>query len=121
VGIIETSCCIFPARPLSWGRYAPITVLFRIAAGDRMSTRINTRMSTRISTCSRCGTALACAMADGAAGPCWCMDLPPVVPVPDADGPAAAAGCWCRTCLEQHIAQSTAAAPATPRPTPARD
>jgi hypothetical protein len=105
VGIIETSCCIFLARPLWWAEYDSSTVLFRIAAGGRMTTRPRT--------CARCGAPFACAMGAGA-GPCWCMDLPPVVPVPQADAPAA--GCWCRACLEQHIAQSATAAPATPRP-----
>jgi hypothetical protein len=51
-------------------------------------------------------------MADAPDGPpCWCLQLPPVVPVPEASG---ASGCWCRACLEQHIAQSVAAASATP-------
>jgi hypothetical protein len=53
-----------------------------------------------MSTCTRCGAAFACAMADGgdAAAPCWCTALPAVVAVPGA--PAA---CWCPACLQQHI------------------
>ncbi len=54
-----------------------------------------------MSTCTRCGAAFSCAMADGANAdvPCWCTALPAVVPVPGA--PAA---CWCPACLKQHIA-----------------
>jgi hypothetical protein len=51
-----------------------------------------------MSTCTRCGAAFGCAMADGASEPCWCTQLPPLVPVPGE-----AAGCWCPACLEQHI------------------
>jgi hypothetical protein len=74
-----------------------------------------------MSLCTRCGAAFSCAMADGGSGPCWCTALPPVVPVPEMPVPesgqtGAAAACWCRACLEQHIAQSAAAAPATHRP-----
>jgi hypothetical protein len=54
-------------------------------------------------------------MADGG-GPCWCTELPPVVTVPLKGSDATDAGCWCPACLKQHIAQSAAAAPATPRP-----
>ena len=54
-----------------------------------------------MSQCSRCGAAFGCAMADGAEGPCWCTELPPVVPVPGVD-----ASCWCPACLRAHIAQS---------------
>jgi hypothetical protein len=52
-----------------------------------------------MSTCTRCGAAFGCAMADGAAEPCWCTQLPPLVPVPGE-----AAACWCPACLKQHIA-----------------
>jgi hypothetical protein len=55
-----------------------------------------------MSTCTRCGVAFGCAMADGAAGPCWCTELPPVLPVPGID-----ASCWCPACLRQHIASET--------------
>jgi hypothetical protein len=37
-------------------------------------------------------------MADGSDAPCWCTQLPPVVPVPGAQ-----AGCWCPACLRAHI------------------
>lgn len=68
-----------------------------------------------MSTCSRCGAQFGCAMADGLDAPCWCTRLPPLVPVPaDGAGPQAS-GCWCSTCLEQHIAQRDPGAPATPR------
>jgi hypothetical protein len=48
-------------------------------------------------------------MADGSAGPCWCTQLPPVVPVPGA-----ASACWCPACLKQHIAGQASAAPEVP-------
>jgi hypothetical protein len=52
------------------------------------------------STCTRCGARFGCAMADGLDAPCWCTQLPPVVAVPEAS-----AGCWCPTCLAQHVAE----------------
>jgi hypothetical protein len=66
-----------------------------------------------MSTCTRCGAPFSCGMADGAGESCWCMRLPPVVPVPGAQPSAAPAGCWCPACLEQHIAQSDPAPSAT--------
>ncbi|TQK05319.1 cysteine-rich CWC family protein [Herbaspirillum sp. SJZ107] len=71
---------------------------------------------TSMSTCTRCGASFGCAMADGGTGPCWCTALPPVVALPSLDAGAPAPGCWCPTCLEQHIAQSHAVAPATTPP-----
>ena len=67
-----------------------------------------TRACTR--DCARCGASFSCGMTGGADSTCWCMALPPVAAVP-AD---TAAGCWCRACLEQYIAQSAAAASVTP-------
>jgi len=67
-----------------------------------------------MSTCTRCGAAFSCGAADAASAPCWCMQLPNVAAVPPTAAGAGAAGCWCRACLEQHIAQSRAAASATP-------
>ncbi|MDC8757775.1 cysteine-rich CWC family protein [Janthinobacterium fluminis] len=62
-----------------------------------------------MSICGRCGAAFGCAMADpGAAEPCWCTALPPVVALPAAPGGA----CWCPDCLRRHIAAQTAPAPA---------
>jgi hypothetical protein len=52
-----------------------------------------------MSLCTRCGATFGCAMADGGEGPCWCTELPPVVPVPGVE-----AGCWCPACLRAHIA-----------------
>ena len=52
-----------------------------------------------MSTCSRCGATFGCAMADGSDGPCWCTELPSVVPLP-GEG----AACWCPACLRAHIA-----------------
>ncbi|MHA4868782.1 cysteine-rich CWC family protein [Duganella sp. PWIR1] len=56
-----------------------------------------------MSTCSRCGAAFSCGMADvdpsAPAQPCWCTYLPPAVAVPAAAG----ASCWCPDCLRQHI------------------
>jgi hypothetical protein len=40
-------------------------------------------------------------MADGIDGPCWCTELPPVVPLPGVD-----ASCWCPACLRAHIAET---------------
>jgi hypothetical protein len=40
-------------------------------------------------------------MADGSAGPCWCTELPAIVPLPGVD-----AGCWCPACLRAHIAEA---------------
>jgi len=71
-------------------------------------------MNSSLSTCTRCGAAFGCAMADGGAGPCWCTALPPLLPVPPAAGDMPAPGCWCPACLKQHIAQSGQAAPAMP-------
>lgn len=69
-----------------------------------------------MSTCSRCGAAFGCAMVDGGDGPCWCTQLPPVVPVPKvagADVPVTGTGaavdtaCWCPACLKAHIAEQS--------------
>jgi hypothetical protein len=57
--------------------------------------------------CSRCGAELTCAMADGGSDPCWCTELPPVVPVPAAGGQAR---CWCRACLQQEVDRARARA-----------
>ena len=65
-----------------------------------------------MSTCTRCGAPFDCAMADGGTDPCWCVSLPPALPVPDAP-----AGCWCPACLRQHIA----ALPPPAAPDPAAD
>lgn len=64
-----------------------------------------------MSACSRCGAELLCAMADpGASHPCWCTGLPPLVALPAMPGGA----CWCRACLEQHIAARQAGAAPQP-------
>jgi len=69
-----------------------------------------------MSTCSRCGASFGCAMIDGNDGPCWCTQLPPVVPVPNAaDGAVPGIGkaataetaCWCPACLRAHIAEQS--------------
>lgn len=51
-----------------------------------------------MSTCTRCGTEFGCAMADGLDAPCWCTELPPIVPLPGEP-----ATCWCPACLREHI------------------
>jgi len=62
-----------------------------------------------MSICKRCGASFGCAMVDGGDGPCWCTQLPPVVPVPRPDGPGSETdttvdtACWCPTCLKAHI------------------
>lgn len=70
-----------------------------------------------MSQCTRCGAEFHCAMADGAVrdggaapaqtgssatveAPCWCTELPMLLPVPVAG----AAGCWCPACLRAEIA-----------------
>jgi hypothetical protein len=60
-----------------------------------------------MSLCTRCGASFSCAMVDNTndstgstGGACWCTTLPAAVAVP-----AEATGCWCRTCLETHIAE----------------
>jgi len=63
-----------------------------------------------VSTCSRCGAAFGCAMADGIPGPCWCTTMPPVVAVP-ADG---ITSCWCPACLKLHIETTTKSSPDSP-------
>jgi len=63
-----------------------------------------------MSACARCGAIFSCAMADNTPGACWCTALPAAVPVPQE-----AAGCWCRTCLETHIA-ALSRAKVTPHP-----
>jgi hypothetical protein len=57
-----------------------------------------------MSECTRCGAVFACAMADDSSQACWCTTLPAAVPLPTD-----AAGCWCRACLEAHIAELTRA------------
>ncbi|SFC00509.1 Cysteine-rich CWC [Polaromonas sp. OV174] len=59
------------------------------------------------SVCPRCGAGLRCGMVAGDAE-CWCMQLPHVMPVPEARKPpapsqdgAAAASCYCPACLKQ--------------------
>jgi hypothetical protein len=62
-----------------------------------------------MSKCTLCGATFSCAMVDNTIGACWCTTLPAAVPLPEG-----AAGCWCRTCLETHIAEL-----ARTKPTPA--
>jgi len=57
-----------------------------------------------MSTCRRCGASFGCAMVDGGAGPCWCTELPPTLPVPGVD-----ASCWCPARLRAHIDERTRA------------
>jgi len=54
-----------------------------------------------MSQCSLCGATFQCGQLDpDATAPCWCAALPPAVPVPGG----ADSGCWCRACLQAHIA-----------------
>ena len=63
-----------------------------------------------MSVCSLCGATFQCGQLDpDATEPCWCIALPPAVPVPGS----AAVGCWCPACLQQRIAAVTPPA-ATP-------
>ncbi|WP_270934097.1 cysteine-rich CWC family protein [Falsiroseomonas oryzae] len=59
-------------------------VVRRVAAADA-ATEERER-----STCPACGRAMRCEPA----GRCWCMDLPPMAPVPEAGG-----RCLCPDCL----------------------
>ncbi|WP_348946281.1 cysteine-rich CWC family protein [Chitinibacter sp. FCG-7] len=54
-------------------------------------------MSAKALTCASCGAAFHCG-ADDMDAPCWCMALPPVLPVPEAD-----ASCLCPTCLAARL------------------
>ncbi|OEZ80321.1 hypothetical protein JAB6_42880 [Janthinobacterium sp. HH104] len=52
-----------------------------------------------MSQCSLCGATFQCGQLDPDANePCWCVALPPAVPVPGS-----AVGCWCPSCLQAHI------------------
>jgi hypothetical protein len=66
-----------------------------------------------MSTCSRCGAQFGCAMADGSDGPCWCTELPPIVPVPVPvpGAPGVDTSCWCPACLRAHIAGAASPPP----------
>ncbi|WP_219118687.1 cysteine-rich CWC family protein [Janthinobacterium sp. UMAB-56] len=60
-----------------------------------------------MSVCSLCGAILQCGQLDpDAKQPCWCVALPPAVPVPGS----AAVGCWCPACLQERIAALTSPA-----------
>jgi hypothetical protein len=52
-----------------------------------------------MSICIRCGAAFGCAMLGEMDGPCWCTQLPPIVPVPAKE----VSGCMCPGCLKLHI------------------
>ncbi|WP_312435137.1 cysteine-rich CWC family protein [Janthinobacterium sp.] len=57
-----------------------------------------------MSQCTLCGADFTCGQLDSEAGAaCWCMALPPAVPVPGTVT-AIATGCWCPACLQVHIA-----------------
>jgi len=64
-----------------------------------MTTSTHLQRPIPASTCTRCGAAFSCAMAQQTGEACWCTALPAAVAVPQE-----AAGCWCRACLEAHIA-----------------
>ncbi len=55
-----------------------------------------------MSTCTLCGAVFNCAMADGDSDdePCWCFQLPALLPVP---GMGEATACWCPSCLQHKI------------------
>lgn len=55
-----------------------------------------------MSVCTRCGATFSCALAERRGEPCWCAALPAAAAVPL---PQDAAGCWCRACLQSHIAE----------------
>ncbi|PLY42575.1 hypothetical protein CSZ94_10375 [Janthinobacterium sp. ROICE36] len=57
-----------------------------------------------MSVCSLCGAIFQCGQLDpDARQPCWCVAMPPAVPVPGS----AAVGCWCPACLQERIAALT--------------
>jgi hypothetical protein len=62
-----------------------------------------------VSFCSLCGAQFDCALVDTVDPDvaCWCTLLPAVVGVPDAPGST----CWCRACLQRHIASQLADSP----------
>jgi hypothetical protein len=57
--------------------------------------------------CSRCGAAFACGAVAGSEK-CWCMELPPVAPVPGRS-------CLCPACLDAADRLQNAAAGAAPQ------
>ncbi|CDS51370.1 FIG00933213: hypothetical protein [Polaromonas sp. CG9_12] len=64
-----------------------------------------TELKANTSVCPRCGADLRCGMVAGDAE-CWCVQLPPVMPVPralpeNALPDSGAASCFCRACLKQ--------------------
>lgn len=50
--------------------------------------------------CPACGKSVGCGMTRGDAT-CWCFDLPHRIPMPARES---GARCYCRVCLERHIA-----------------
>jgi hypothetical protein len=56
------------------------------------------------STCARCGASFRCGVSAGDQA-CWCMSLPPLLPLPElADAAAApAASCLCPDCLKARL------------------
>lgn len=50
--------------------------------------------------CAQCGAPFRCGM-EGGDAECWCVSLPPLLPLPAADSPSA--GCLCPTCLQARL------------------
>nr|WP_199068105.1 cysteine-rich CWC family protein [Chromobacterium sp. ASV5] len=61
------------------------------AVWDRL---LNLPLQVQAKTCPSCGAAFVCGEG-GAAGACWCADLPPLLPVVGATG-----DCLCPACLQ---------------------
>jgi hypothetical protein len=61
-----------------------------------------------MSICTRCGAVFSCGMVEGAAGPCWCMELPALAAgaLPLFKNEAAGNSCFCPDCLRAAISAS---------------
>jgi hypothetical protein len=65
-----------------------------------------------MSVCFRCGAPFSCAMLGEMEGPCWCTELPRMMPLPGLE----AASCYCPGCLKIALAEQT-----DPKPPPPHD
>lgn len=64
---------------------------------DKKGRRGEARGPAKGETCARCGATFTCGMAAGQER-CWCQDLPPAPPLPEAS-------CLCPECLKKEISK----------------
>lgn len=55
--------------------------------------------------CAQCGAPFRCGM-DAGDAECWCVSLPPLLPVPAASTGDLAASCLCPACLQARLDQA---------------